>query len=141
MEKELNRFLKAQENDYKIALAEIKSGRKRSHWMWYVFPQLKGLGKSETSAYYGIKDLNEAKEYLNHSILGARLKEITNELLTLNESNPKIIFGSPDDKKLKSSMTLFSIVDDSNNPIFKKIIQRYFDGTVDDKTLKLIENK
>lgn len=141
MEKELNRFFKAQENDYKIALAEIKSGRKRSHWMWYVFPQLKGLGKSETSAYYGIKDLNEAKEYLNHSILGARLKEITNELLTINESNPKIIFGSPDDKKLKSSMTLFSIVDDSNNPIFKKIIQKFFEGNLDDETLKLIENK
>ncbi|HQX04838.1 MAG TPA: DUF1810 domain-containing protein [Flavobacterium sp.] len=140
MEDGLNRFLKAQEINYKTALAEIKSSRKRSHWMWYIFPQLKGLGVSETSKYFGIKDLYEAKEYLNHPILGARLKEITNELLTLNESNPKIIFGSPDDKKLKSCMTLFSMVDDSNNCIFIKIIQKFFDGNFDVKTLILIEN-
>lgn len=141
MGNELNRFLKAQENDYKIALAEIKSGRKRSHWMWYIFPQLKGLGLSETAMNFGIKDLNEDKEYLNYTILGARLKKITNELLNRNESNPKIIFGSPDDKRLKSCMTLFSMLNDSNNCIFNKIIQKLFEGNLDVKTLKLIENK
>ena len=87
---------------------------------------------------FGIKDLNEDKEYLNYPILGARLKKITNELLNRNESNPKIIFGSPDDKKLKSCMTLFSMVDDSNNCIFKKIIQKLFEGNLDVKTLKMI---
>jgi uncharacterized protein (DUF1810 family) len=108
MDKGLNRFLKAQENSYDQALNEIKAGRKRSHWMWYIFPQYKGLGFSDTSKYYSIQDLNEARNFLEHPILGARLKEISNELLLLNESTANRVFGSPDDLKLKSSMTLFS---------------------------------
>lgn len=135
----LDRFLQAQENNYKIALSEIKSGRKTCHWMWFVFPQLKGLGLSATSQYYGIEDLNEAKKYLNHPILGARLKEITNELLSSDESNPELIFGRPDNYKLKSCMTLFSMVDNSENRIFIKAIDKFFFGKFDSKTINLLK--
>jgi uncharacterized protein (DUF1810 family) len=100
MEQDLNRFIKAQENAFEQALSEIKSGRKRSHWMWYIFPQYKGLGFSETSKYYSINDLDEARRFLNHPILGERLKLITKELLFLNENNANKVFGSPDDLKL-----------------------------------------
>lgn len=118
MEQDLNRFIKTQENSYEEALSEIKSGRKRSHWMWYIFPQYKRLGFSETSKYYSIKDLDEARKYLKHPILGERLKLITNELLALNENNANKVFGSPDDLKLKSSMTLFAAIDTSEENIF-----------------------
>ena len=139
MEQDLNRFIKAQENSYEEALSEIKSGRKRSHWMWYIFPQFKGLGISETSKYYSIKDLDEAKSYLNHPILGERLKLITNELLALNENNANKIFGSPDDLKLKSSMTLFAAINISKENIFNAVLDKYFNGQTDNKTLTLIK--
>lgn len=138
MKKGLNRYLEAQENNYQHALSEIKKGRKRSHWMWYIFPQLKGLGFSETSQLYAIKDINEAKEYLNHSILGSRLKEISNELLKLEKTNAYAIFGSPDDLKLKSCMTLFSIVDTNDVNVFRKVIEQYYDGNYDQETIKLL---
>ena len=140
MDNNISRFIKAQENNYEQALAEIKLGRKRSHWMWYIFPQFEGLGHSEMSKFYAIKNLNEAKEYLNHSILGNRLREITNELLKLDDTNANQIFGSPDDLKLKSSMTLFSAVDDRNDNIFKRVIEKYFDNHLDKRTLDLINN-
>ncbi len=139
MEQDLNRFIKAQENSFEQALSEIKSGRKRSHWMWYIFPQFKGLGFSETSKYYSIKDLDEAKRYLNHPILGERLKLITNELLALNENNANKIFGNPDDLKLKSSMTLFAAINISEENIFNAVLDKYFNGQTDYKTLTLIK--
>jgi uncharacterized protein (DUF1810 family) len=139
MEQDLNRFIKAQENSFAEALSEIKSGRKRSHWMWYTFPQFKGLGFSETSKYYSIKDLDEAERYLSHPILGERLKLITKELLILNENNANKVFGSPDDLKLKSSMTLFATIDTSEENIFNAVLDKFFDGQNDNKTLTLIK--
>lgn len=136
---QLDRFLTAQENSFEKAVAEIKMGRKRSHWMWYVFPQFKGLGFSKTSAFYAIKSLEEAMEYLNHPILGPRILQITNELLLLTENDAYIIFGNPDCFKLKSSMTLFSMVDASEERIFRKVLDKFFNGELDEKTLVLIK--
>lgn len=134
----LNKFLTAQENIYGQALSEIKSGRKTSHWMWYIFPQYKGLGLSSTSKFYAINSLEEAKEYLSHPVLGARLREITGELLKLENTYAKQIFGRPDDMKLKSSMTLFSAADGTNDNIFNKVIDKYFEGHFDKKTVNLL---
>jgi uncharacterized protein (DUF1810 family) len=139
MEKDLCRFIKAQEGTYEQALSEIKSGKKRGHWMWYIFPQLKGLGISETSKYYSIEDLDEANKYLNHPILGSKLKQITKELLLLNENNAYKVFGSPDDLKLKSSMTLFAAIDTSEEKIFSKVLDKYFNGQSDNNTLIFIK--
>lgn len=133
----LQRFLDAQETDYAAALSEIKNGKKRSHWMWYIFPQLLGLGYTSTSIQYAIKDLNEARAYLNHKILGKRLNEICNALLNLATNDANKIFGSPDDIKLRSSMTLFSLVSSPDN-IFEKVLDKFFNGTKDDKTLQLL---
>ncbi|QPH39349.1 DUF1810 domain-containing protein [Pedobacter endophyticus] len=138
-EKTLNRFIEAQEQDYSRALTEIKQGRKRSHWMWYIFPQINGLGFSETSKFYGIKDLAEAEEYLSHPILGSRLLEISTALLALDESDALKIFGSPDNMKLKSSMTLFASIDDAPQ-VFKSVLNKFFNGETDSETLKLIKN-
>jgi len=126
------RFVKAQEESYGQALTEIKNGRKRSHWMWYVFPQLKGLGRSETARYYGIENRAEAKAYLAHPLLGSRLLEIAGELLKLESSDATVVFGRPDDLKLKSSMTLFYLVD--GNPTFKAVLDKYFGGEIDEVT-------
>jgi len=128
----VERFVKAQEESYGQALAEIKNGRKRSHWMWYVFPQLKGLGRSETARYYGIANRAEAEAYLAHPLLGSRLLEITGELLKLESRDAKEVFGRPDDVKLKSSMTLFYLVD--GNPIFKAVLDKFFGGEQDEVT-------
>ena len=132
MDVSLNRFIKAQENDFENALSEIKSGKKTSHWMWYVFPQFRGLGLSETSKYYSIQDLKEATEYLNHPVLGFRIRQITNELLLLNEINARNVFGTPDDKKLKSSMTLFASVDTSVEKPFKRVLDKFFNIDLED---------
>ena len=140
MGNEINRFITAQENSYEQALAEIISGSKKSHWMWYIFPQYRGLGYSNTSKFYAIKNLNEAKEYLGNSILGNRLREITNALLKLENTNANRIFGSPDDLKLKSCMTLFSVTEDDDDNIFNRVIEKYFDNYMDEKTLKLIDS-
>ena len=107
--------------------------------MWYIFPQFKGLAKSETSQFYSIQHINEAKNYLEHEILGSRLKEITKELLSLPENNATNILGSPDDLKLKSSMTLFAHVDNSNQMIFQKVLDKFFNGQKDNLTLTLIK--
>jgi uncharacterized protein (DUF1810 family) len=141
MENDLNRFLKAQEEHYENALSEIKSGRKTSHWMWFIFPQFKGLRFSETSKFYSIKSIIEAKEYLNHPILGARLKEISTVLIDLDENDAYKIFGSPDNTKLNSSMTLFSKVDESDEKLFDKVIFKFFKGEVDAKTNKVLEKE
>jgi len=139
MDKDLNKFVKAQDSNYEQALSEVKSGRKSSHWMWYIFPQYKGLGFSETSKYYSIQSLYEARCYLNHPLLGSRLRQITNELLLIDENNANKIFGSPDDLKLKSCMTLFASVDNSTEKSFNKVLDKFFNGRVDEKTLNLIK--
>ena len=138
MEDNLSRFLKAQERDYATALSEIKSGRKRSHWMWYIFPQLAGLGLSETSKFYAIRDKNEAIAFLNHPLLGARLIEITTALLSLQQTNPTSIFGQPDDMKLRSCMTLFAAIDTAPHPVFQRVLDKYFDGKRDQATLQFL---
>jgi uncharacterized protein (DUF1810 family) len=139
-ESTLKRFIDAQESSYAIALSEIKSGRKRSHWMWYVFPQIKGLGFSETSVYYAIKDIEEAEAFLNHPILGSRLIEISKELLKLQSDNAHQILGSPDDVKLHSSMTLFSSVPGAS-PVFEEVLRKFFNGEKDNKTLQILGDK
>lgn len=136
---QLDRFIKAQENTYLVALNEIKNGRKQSHWMWYIFPQIKGLGMSETSRYYGIDDEEEAKAYLDNEILGFRLREITSELLKLNIDNPVDIFGTIDAIKLKSSMTLFDYV--SEDKIFSQVLNKYYNGEIDEKTILLCKKR
>ena len=105
---DLNRFLSAQRRDYAAALREIRSGRKRSHWIWYIFPQVAGLGMSSTSQFYAISGLDEARAYLSEPTLRAHLLEISGALLALEESDPTAVFGFPDDLKLRSSMTLFA---------------------------------
>jgi len=134
---DLQRFIDAQEADFATALAEIKNGRKRSHWMWYIFPQLRGLGSSDTSRYYGIQSLDEAESYINHPVLGQRLIEMCLALLQLKSDNANEIFGSPDDLKLRSSMTLFASLPDAY-PVFQSVLEKFFNGEADDKTLRLI---
>ena len=138
-ENNLERFLSAQERSYETALAEIKRGRKQSHWMWYIFPQIQGLGYSEPSNFYAIKDVEEAKEFLLHPVLGERLIRICNELLKLQERNANKIFGSSDDLKFKSSMTLFSFVDTTS--VFDQMLKKFFNGAKDSKTLNIIANQ
>ena len=133
----LERFLKAQEYSYQIAYAEIKEGYKRSHWMWYIFPQIKGLGRSSMSEYYGITCLDEAKAYLEDAVLGTRLKEICVELLKYSDKSAQAIFGGIDSMKLKSSMTLFDKV--SPNQVFGKVLDVFFDGKRDKRTLDISE--
>jgi uncharacterized protein (DUF1810 family) len=136
MAADLSRFLKAQEQDYEQALREIRSGRKRSHWMWYIFPQIQGLGFSPTAQYYAIRDLQEARDYLAHPVLGARLKEISSALLDLNGLSASEILGYPDDLKLRSSMTLFRMAD-LNEPVFLEVLEKYYDGKPDARTVEL----
>lgn len=134
---DLQRFLDAQEHDFEIALAEIRRGRKQSHWMWYIFPQIAGLGFSETARFYAIKDKTEAENYLAHPTLGKRLIEISNALMKIEGKTANQIFGSPDDMKLKSSMTLFGALD-AANPVFQKVLDKYFDGAKDLRTIQII---
>lgn len=135
--KNLNRFLKAQESDYEIALQEIKNGRKESHWIWYIFPQIVGLGFSPMTEYYAICDIDEAKRYLENEVLLHHLLEISEALLTLNSNNITEIMGYPDNLKLRSSMTLFAIADPSCE-VFQNVIDKYFEGKMDDDTIKIL---
>lgn len=132
----LNRFLTAQERSYDAALAEIKAGRKRTHWMWYIFPQIAGLGMSSTAQYYSIQDRLEAEEYMEHPVLGARLLEISRALLTLESSDATAVMGYPDDLKLRSCMTLFAQV--SDDPVFEAVLDKFFGGRPDSRTLALL---
>ncbi len=134
---ELNRFLEAQELMYATALSELKNGRKRSHWMWFVFPQIDGLGSSSTAKRYAIKSTEEAKAYLNHPILGARLTECTKTLLNIKGLSASAIFGYPDDLKFCSSMTLFEHVT-SKDSLFSRALDQYCGGERDEKTLAII---
>jgi uncharacterized protein (DUF1810 family) len=139
MKNDISRFLQAQENVYESALSEIKSGRKEGHWMWFIFPQIKGLGYSSTSIYYSIEDINEAREFLNHPILGSKLRQVSSELLKLEENNAYNILGSPDDIKLKSCMTLFLAVNEEKECVFRQVLDKFFNGELDNKTLHLLK--
>ena len=138
----LNRFLEAQNSfrygsSYEEAFAEIQRGRKVSHWIWYVFPQLRGLGQSRTSYFFGLENREEAEAYLSHEILGARLIAITNELLRLPETNIFRIMSAVDAVKLRSCMTLFSQM--KNAPkVFEEVLEKYFSGKKDEKTLCIL---
>ena len=133
----LSRFTDAQNKDYSTALDEIKQGRKRTHWMWYIFPQIQGLGFSETSKYYSIRNLQEANQYLKHPILGNRLILICQALLDQPGKDANKIFGSPDDLKLKSSMTLFASLEETN-PVFQMVLDKFFNGKRDVRTKEII---
>ena len=133
----LQRFLDAQQRDYATALAEIRGGRKRSHWMWYIFPQIQGLGYSETARFYAIQSQQEAEAYLQHPVLGPRLLEISAALAKLESKDATRIMGSPDDVKLKSSMTLFAALKDAN-PVFQRVLDKFFGGEQDEKTLQIL---
>lgn len=132
----LDRFVAAQERMYGRALAEVRNGKKLTHWIWYIFPQLRGLGSSNNSLYYGIEGECEAWAYLQHPVLGSRLKEITAVLLNLNVANIKEVFGELDAMKVCSCMTLFREV--AEDDLFEKVINRYFHGVADGKTLQLL---
>ena len=133
----LCRFIDAQESDYRSALAEIEAGRKESHWMWYVFPQYDGLGFSSTSRRYAIKSREEAEAYLGDPVLGPRLGECVDALLAVTGRTAYEIFGSPDDIKLKSCMTLFAHIS-VDGSAFEQVLDKYFDGHRDLKTLELV---
>jgi uncharacterized protein (DUF1810 family) len=137
MENGLERFVEAQSRDYETALREIRGGRKRSHWMWYIFPQLRGLGYSSTAQFYGIRDLQEARDYMAHALLGPRLLEISEALLGLETDNPGAVMGYPDDLKLCSCMTLFELAA-PEQPVFARVLEKYYGGRRDQRTLALL---
>ena len=134
---DLSRFLEAQKNSYDTALREIKTGRKRSHWMWYIFPQIRGLGYSAMAQHYAIRDLGEAREYLRHPVLGPRLIEISEALLALDGSDPSRVMGSPDDLKLRSCMTLFQCAA-PDQPVFGKVLDKFYGGSPDGRTMEIL---
>lgn len=133
---DLRRFVEAQAPTYADALAELKAGKKRSHWMWYVFPQYAGLGRSSMAERFAIRSIDEAKAYLRHRILGPRLVECAQAVLDVHGKTAHDIFGSPDDLKLRSSATLFSRVSEPGS-VFHRILERYFEGEPDERTLAL----
>ncbi|TAN40287.1 MAG: DUF1810 domain-containing protein [Nitrospirae bacterium] len=135
---DLNRFLNAQAGAYERALAELQEGQKRTHWMWYIFPQIDGLGFSPTAKRYSIKSREEARQYLDHPILGKRLLECTEAVIALKYGSLSDIFGYPDDLKFKSSMTLFEKIADPGSA-FSSALDRYCKGERDTKTLRLLE--
>ena len=138
---ELERFIAAQDRrgTYDAALAELRSGRKRTHWMWFVFPQVAGLGRSEAARFYALSGVDEARRYLAHPVLGTRLVECTEVLLTLPTSDPVDVMGGTDAQKLRSSMTLFSrAADPSEAAPFRAVLDRFFRGTEDPGTLSQI---
>jgi len=134
---DLDRFLKAQGDTYDTALDELKAGRKRSHWIWFIFPQIAGLGQSPTSQFYGVKSLDEAAAYLRHPILGGRLHESLKALQMLEETSADRVFGDLDAMKFRSSLTLFAEANPSD-PIIEAALDRWFGGRKDEKTLQLL---
>ena len=139
MEQGLDRFIKAQKAFYKEALEEIRQGQKQSHWMWFIFPQIIGLGRNETAQYYSIKNLQEAKDFLNNEVLGANLREISEALLKVDSNDAREVMGWPDDMKLKSCMTLF-LEADPQCEVFQKVLDKFFDGEKDQKTIDICYN-
>jgi uncharacterized protein (DUF1810 family) len=137
---DLTRFIQAQEADYSRALAELRAGRKRTHWMWYIFPQLDGLGFSATARHYAIRDLDEARAYLAHPLLGPRLSECAEALLAIQGRSAREVLGTPDDLKLRSCATLFAQVSPAGS-VFHRLIQVYFDDQSDRRTLDLLASQ
>lgn len=133
----LDRFVEAQEKTYSVALDEIKRGLKRSHWMWFIFPQLRGLGMSSMAYTYGIAGLDEARAYLAHPILSARLIEICEALLEQKKKSPEDIFGGVDAMKLRSSMTLFILVSEDGS-VFHEVLKQFYHGRMDERTVELV---
>lgn len=133
----LRRFLAAQEPIYRSVLAELQGGRKRSHWMWFIFPQIAGLGHSATSMHYAIQSRDEAAHYLAHPALGTRLIECAETVLNLTGRSAREIFGSPDDLKLRSCMTLFAALPNAD-PVFRAVLAKYYEGKADPRTLDLL---
>jgi uncharacterized protein (DUF1810 family) len=134
---DLNRFLSAQEGVYDRVLAELRAGRKRTHWMWYIFPQIDGLGRSPTARQYAIKSLEEARRYLAHPLLGARLVECAEAVLAVQGLSASDIFGYPDDMKLCSSMTLFAWVSEPRS-VFERVLDKFYRGKRDTGTLQIV---
>ena len=134
---QLSRFIKAQELEYDQAIKELKRGKKNGHWMWYIFPQMVGLGISHDSNYYGIKSRTESIAYQNHPVLGNRLRDCSHVILGLKENSISKIFSHPDDMKLRSSMTLFALINEHNS-IFKQVLEKFFDGELDPLTVKIL---
>lgn len=134
---DLSRFTCAQQSHYQQALSEIRTGRKHTHWMWFIFPQLQGLGYSATSQYYAIRSLDEARAFLQDPYLGGNLREICQALLDLSSHDPLEVFGRPDDRKLCSSMTLFACADPQCE-LFEQVIAKYFGGRKDGRTLRML---
>lgn len=136
---DLDRFRKAQEMDYETALAEIRAGHKRSHWIWYIFPQIAGLGMSSTSEYYAIASMEEAKAYMEDPCLRKRLVEISEALIGLESNDPVEVMGYPDVLKLRSSMTLFAEAAPEEK-VFQAVLDKYFEGRKDERTLQILED-
>ena len=134
---DLERFVSAQLDDYDEALAEIRSGRKRSHWMWYIFPQIDGLALSSTAKHFAIKSLEEAEAYLAHPVLGPRLTACAEAACAVEGRSAYEIFGSPDDLKLRSSATLFACASPPRS-VFHRLIAKYYEGEPDGKTLRIL---
>lgn len=134
---DLGRFISAHQRDYATALREIQGGRKRSHWMWYIFPQLRGLGMSHTAQLYGIKDLGEARAFLDDEYLGGNLREICGALLELGTDDASYVFGYPDDLKLRSSMTLFKLASQTDT-VFDAVLKKFYGGREDSHTRELL---
>jgi len=134
----LERFVEAQEDSYERAVAEIRSGRKCSHWMWFIFPQLSGLGRSATAQYYAIRGIEEARAYLSHPLLGSRLRAAVSALQEVSGSTAEAIFGEVDAMKLRSSLTLFA--EASGEPLFQAALDRWFQGKADERTLFLLKS-
>jgi uncharacterized protein (DUF1810 family) len=135
---DLDRFVMAQAPLYDIALAELIGGRKLTHWMWFIFPQLRGLGHSSMAHRYGIGSLDEARAYLRHPVLGQRLRECVTAVLDCGETNLGVIFGSPDDMKFVSSMTLFSLASGDEVSLFSEALMKFCGGDKDQRTLSLL---
>lgn len=136
---DLNRFISAQEGIYDRVLAELRGGLKRSHWMWFIFPQIDGLGFSPTTRHYAIKSVEEARRYLGHPVLGARLTECAEAVLAVQGRSVSDIFGYPDDMKLQSSMTLFALVAGPSS-VFELVLEKYYQGKRDARTLQIVGN-
>ncbi|MCQ3035598.1 MAG: DUF1810 family protein [Bacilli bacterium] len=139
---DLERYMHAQDKEFSgfdLAMKEIKQRNKRSHWMWYIFPQIRGLGNSDMDATYSVVDLGEAKAYLDHPVLGVRMVSLTKAVLSLGKINIYDVFHFPDTLKLRSSMTLFHLATGQNESIYKQVIDKYFDGKFDAKTISLLE--
>ncbi|MGI8580627.1 MAG: DUF1810 domain-containing protein [Chitinophagaceae bacterium] len=139
IDNDLRRFLQAQQNIYPQVLKELQSGKKTSHWMWFIFPQIEGLGHSSTAKYYSIKTIEEAKEYLGHPILGNRLLQCSNIIVGIENKNVDEIFGYPDNMKLRSCMTLFNFISPEQR-VFADVLEKYFSGEEDGQTLSILQN-